>query len=143
MIDTAQEKVFGMDTIDVEKDINVFEGVFDSFLVKNSIAALDASLHGTARRLVNKYDIDPERFVLWFDFEPNNKNIVKLKNDAIDQGFRVAFAPKFYVTHKDLSDCVKYSSNPHKTLNDIVSNTISLSGLRARLEMSGISGTTI
>ena len=135
MLNTSDVKCFGLDRLKPDGDINVTEGVFDSFYFPNNIASLDGSLHSTCDKLVEKYGLDKSRFVLWFDFEPDNRDVAKAKRMAIEEGYRVAFVRKLDATHKDINKIVEMADDPLKALKALKDNATILSGTRARLEL--------
>lgn len=139
MMSENEVKCFGLDRINRDEDINVTEGSFDSFYLKNSIASLDASLHGTCRKIEARYGIPSERFVLWFDAEPLNKQIVKLKTQAVQEGYRVAFYDPSVMTHKDINETLTESSDAKYSLKQIMNTTKILAGSRAKIELSSLS----
>lgn len=135
MFETGELKCYGLDRLDFSKDISVFEGIFDSVYAKNSVASLDASLQGFATKIMNRFSVPKERFVLWYDFEPANEKIWKMKEKAIEAGFRVAFLPKDLLVAKDLSAIVaKYEDNPIDIIKRIWREKLVLSGPRAKAE---------
>ena len=133
-LNTSDVKSFGLDRLKPDGDINVTEGVFDSFYFPNNLASLDGSLHSTCNKLVEKYGIEKSRFVLWFDFEPDNRDVAKAKRMAVEEGYRVAFVRKFDATHKDINKIIQMADDPLKALKSLKENAKILSGTRARLE---------
>jgi hypothetical protein len=136
MVDDKQTKCYGMNLINFSKKINVFEGVFDSLYLNNSIASLDSSLDTTCDKLSSIHDIPKSQWVLWFDFEKFNKEIIEKKREAVERGYTVVFVDKRLVTHKDINAIVQNSSNPKSTLQTLFSTAKVLSGTRAKIEMS-------
>ena len=136
MLDKNEIKCFGMDKVDFGQDINVFEGIFDSLYVKNSVAALDSSLDGLVTKLVARNPkLTKEKFVLWFDEDSYNPQVMKKKVDAAKAGFRIAFVPRELVTGKDINKIIQNSSTPKHTLQRIWNETKVLSGVRAVSEI--------
>ncbi|QIW88083.1 DNA primase [Agrobacterium phage OLIVR6] len=127
-------KSFGLDKIDVEKDINVTEGTFDSFYLPNAIASLDGSLHGTCTKLTERYGIPKEKFILWFDFEPGNSQVMKMKRMAVEEGYRVAFVRKQDAPFKDINKIIQEADDPIKAHRALRENAVILSGIHARLQ---------
>ncbi|AIK68361.1 DNA primase [Rhizobium phage vB_RleM_P10VF] len=136
IVDDSKVKAFGMDHVDPRKKINVFEGVFDSVYLSNSIAVLDSSLSKRCDQLSAAHGIAKDKFVLWYDFEKFNKEIIELKTEAIDNGYAVAFVDKKLVTHKDVNAICQNSNTPQQTLKNLFSSVKVLSGLRAKAEMT-------
>nr|CAI3971066.1 hypothetical protein ORM20_00012 [Ochrobactrum phage ORM_20] len=133
MLNTSDVKCFGLNWLQPDGDINVTEGVFDSFYFKNSIASLDGSLHNTCDKLVEKYGIEKSRFVLWFDFEPGNRDVAKAKSMAIEAGYRVAFVRKLDAPYKDVNKIIEMADDPIKALKSLKDNAIIEVGSRARI----------
>jgi len=74
---TSLSIIFNLFNVDIEKDITVFEGPFDSFFVPNSVATAGAS------KLKNFFDgLDNIRY--WYDNDPTGKSSaidkIKTKN---------------------------------------------------------------
>ncbi|QIG68041.1 DNA primase protein [Rhizobium phage RHph_Y68] len=136
IVDDSKTKCFGMNWIDPTKRINVFEGVFDSVYLRNSIAALDSALWRRCDQLTEAHGIPKEKFVLWYDFEKFNKEIIEQKTEAIEKGYAVAFVDRKLVTHKDVNAICQNSSNPKQTLKTLFSSVKILSGIRAKAEMT-------
>lgn len=136
IVDDSKVKAFGMDHVDPRKKINVFEGVFDSVYLSNSIAVLDSSLWKRCDQLSTAHGIAKDKFVLWYDFEKFNKEIIELKTEAIDNGYAVTFVDKKLVSHKDVNAICQNSNTPQQTLKNLFSSVKVLSGLRAKAEMT-------
>ena len=135
MLNTSDVKSYGLDRLKSDGDINVTEGVFDSFYFPNNLASLDGSLHSTCNRLIEKYGLEKSRFVLWFDFEPGNRDVSKAKALAVQEGYRVAFVRKLDAPYKDVNKIIEMADDPIKALKDLKNNAKILSGSRARLEL--------
>lgn len=129
MIDRRFTKCFGQHIISENEDINVTEGVIDCLFFKNGIASLDGSLHSTCKKL----PFDKSRFVLWFDNEPYNEQIMKIKSDAIEDGYRVAFYnDKVKHLGKDINEILMNSFNK-KTYNLLIKESKIEKGLKAKI----------
>ena len=125
-INEESRKVFGLNKVDFSKRIYIVEGPIDSLFLNNSLAMMDASLH-TVSLTVGNHD-----YVLIYDNEPRNKEIVKYMKKAIDLGKNVCIWPK-HIKEKDINDMILsagYSASEIMRLID--SNTHE--GLRAKLE---------
>lgn len=130
ILDESKPKAFGLQGLDFSKKIHMTEGVFDSMFLPNSLAALDSGLSGRAAELVEMFKIPADQFILWYDAEPNNSQIMKQKKKAIDAGFTVAFYPAEFLRYaKDINDLVKTTGI--KKSQEILSKVEFLSGLRA------------
>ena len=129
MIDKSIPKVIGLDKIDLAKRVNVFEGFFDSCFVSNSIAVLDSSLH----QRVDQIEELPNNLVnLWYDNEPFNEQIMKMKKKAIDNDFSVVFYPKQFAMYgKDLNDFVQKAD--YDVRKKIISQIKINHGMKAQL----------
>lgn len=114
--------VFGMDTVDLSKPVLVVEGQFDSMFLQNSIAACNSDLLGTARKM-NLHD-----YILIYDNEPRNKEIVKLMARAIEDDSRIVIWPD-EIEQKDINEMVKAGISLGE-INSIISNN-TFSGLPA------------
>ncbi|AKE44663.1 DNA primase [Sinorhizobium phage phiM9] len=133
MVDETQVKCYGMHRVNFSKNINVFEGVFDGLYIGNSIASLDSSLHTTCDKLSSIHDIPKSKWVLWFDAERFNKEIVKKKEEAIEAGYKVAFYDKKTVIAKDVNQIA--IDGGQDALKAFFKNAKILSGIRAKAEM--------
>lgn len=92
-------KVFGIDNVNKTKTVYVFEGPIDSMFIPNSIAMVGSSLD------LSTLPIDKEKFVVVFDNEPRNKEIVKQVEKYISMGYRVCIWPD-HIEQKDINDMV-------------------------------------
>lgn len=118
-------KVFGLDRVDKSKTMYVVEGPFDSLFLVNSIALMDASLYNV--RVI----VGEGNYVLVFDNEPRNSEIVSRMEKAIDMGFKVCIWPKD-IKAKDINDMVLSGLTPAAIQAIIDAHTYD--GLRAKLE---------
>jgi hypothetical protein len=119
------QKVFGLDRIDLEKPVYVVEGPIDSMFLDNAVATADSNLES----IINV--IPKDKVVLVFDNEPRNKEIVKKINLAIDNHFNVVIWPEF-VDSKDINEMVLDGFSPDE-IQDIISNNTFVN-LRAKME---------
>jgi len=118
-------RVFGLDRVDEEKKIFVFEGPIDSMFVENSIAVASSALDSAANYL------DKSKIVLVFDNEPRNKEIMKLMEKAIDNHFNVVIWPEM-IEEKDVNDMI-LSGFDKEELYDIMDKHTYVN-LRAKME---------
>jgi len=89
-------KIFGLETINQNQDVFVFEGAFDSFFISNSVATADADLTRASQY------IDKQKLVLVYDNEPRSKIACRKIENALKAGFRVVIFPE-KVTEKDIN----------------------------------------
>ena len=118
-------RMFGINRVDEDKPIYVFEGPIDSMFIKNSVAVASSSLESAAEYL------DKSKIVLVFDNEPRNKEIVKLMEHAVDNHFNVVIWPGF-ITDKDINDMVLTGFDIEE-LHDIMEKHTYVN-LRAKME---------
>jgi len=118
-------RMFGINRVDEDKPIYVFEGPIDSMFIKNSVAVASSSLESAAEYL------DKSKIVLVFDNEPRNKEIVKLMEHAVDNHFNVVVWPGI-ITDKDINDMV-LTGFDIEDLHDIMEKHTFVN-LRAKME---------
>ena len=130
ILDNTKPKIFGLDKIDLKlPHIYVVEGALDSLFVKNSVASAGSDLTSNLHRI----EVDKSKFVIVFDNEPRNEEIVKKIEKAIDAGYNVCIWPDS-VVEKDINDMVLAGSTPEKVLAIINENVYI--GLKAKLRFS-------
>jgi DNA primase len=126
ILDETKEKVFGLDTINKDKNVYVVEGPIDSLFLDNCIAMAGADIN-----LNNITDRD--KITVVYDNEPRNKEIVKKISKAVDQGYKVCIWPDF-IEHKDINDMVLKQDLSGSAVQAIIdSNTFS--GLSAKMRL--------
>ena len=89
--------IYGMDTVDIEKTIYLFEGSFDSMFMDNGIAAAGSSL---AKMIDSELDI-----VFIFDQEARSKTIIQLMEKIIKHGRKIVIWPS-NIEEKDVNAMV-------------------------------------
>ena len=121
-------KIFGMNNVDIHKDIYVTEGPIDSLFLDNGIATADSNLMAASAVT----DID--KLILVFDNEPRNKDIVSIIRKAVKNGYRVCLWPES-IQEKDINQMIVDGG---KTKNDIKSiiDSSTYVGIRAELEFN-------
>jgi transcription elongation factor Elf1 len=95
------KKVYGLDKIDFDKPIYVVEGPFDSMFLANSIALMDAQLY----RVASVTGLPDKKYILVYDNEPRNSDIVKHMRKSISMGFDVCVWPS-HIEEKDINDMI-------------------------------------
>jgi transcription elongation factor Elf1 len=115
-------KLFGLDTVNFNKQYFVVEGAIDSFFLKNAVAMNGAE--GNVSSLKNT-----ENAVFVFDAEPRNKEIHKRMTKIIDAGYKICIWPN-NVPGKDINEMVL---NGWDNVQDVIQlNTYK--GLEAKLK---------
>ena len=122
MLNEEAPKIYGLDTIKIEKPIYIVEGPFDSSLIENSVAMCGS-------------DIDIRTFgwsdYIWvFDNEPRNREIVNRISKTIDRGDKIVIWPAF-IEEKDINDMVQYGHNVSRVLE-----SCTYSGLEAKVKFN-------
>ena len=124
-VDENNHKVFGLDRIDLQRDVYVTEGPIDSMFLDNAIATADSNLK-SADRVVDK-----SKLILVFDNEPRNKDICRQMEQAIEEHYRLVIWPEM-IEEKDINDMI-LSGFTSEELQDIMEKN-TFQNLRAKME---------
>ena len=100
ILDDSVPKVYGLDSVDLDKTTYVFEGPIDSMFVPNSIATAGGDLVSA----IGTFN-DKQNMVIVYDNEPRSKDTIKKLDKAIMQGYSVCIWPD-NLEHKDINDMV-------------------------------------
>jgi hypothetical protein len=100
ILDDSVPKVYGLDSVDLDKTTYVFEGPIDSMFVPNSIATAGGDLVSA----IGTFN-DKQNMVIVYDNEPRSKDTIKKLDKAIMQGYSVCIWPE-NLEHKDINDMV-------------------------------------
>lgn len=128
LFDDDEQKIYGMDTVDVSKRYFVLEGPFDSMFVDNSVAMCGA-------------DVDVSQFpnhnnaVMVYDNEPRNKSIINKMNKDISEGRCIVIWP----SHLKSKDINQMFETGELSSSDDVDNLLGaniFSGEMAKLKLS-------
>lgn len=122
--DETVSKIYGLDTVDVEKKFYVFEGPIDSMFIPNSIATAGGDLISSTRGMPKK------NMVIVYDNESRNRDTVKKIDKAIINGYNVCIWPS-NIMYKDVNDAVLGGLSP-EFINYII-DTNTHNDLRAKL----------
>jgi hypothetical protein len=118
-------RLFGLNKINENEKVYVFEGPIDSMFIPNSIAVASSSLESAVSY------IDKPKLVLVFDNEPRNKEIVKLMDHAIDNHFNIVIWPEM-IKEKDINEMILAGFDSEE-LSDIMDKHTHVN-LRAKME---------
>lgn len=120
-------KVYGLDTVDLERTTFVFEGPIDSMFVPNSIATAGGEMISALR------DFNKSNLVLVYDNEPRSPETKKKLDKAILNGYNVCIWPD-NLEHKDVNDMVLAGLTPEFIAHIIQQNTYR--DLAAKLQLT-------
>ena len=120
------KKIYGLNTIDLTKQIYVVEGPIDSLFLNNAVATMDANLTSVS-------DMLPSNIVLVFDNEKRNKEIVKNMERAIKKNFHICIWPSS-MEQKDINDMIKSGLTTDSIHSIIKENTFV--DLKAQLQFN-------
>ena len=115
------ERLYGLNKVDVSKPFNVVEGPIDSFFVKNCVALCGST------DIDNKYS---KLATIILDNEPRNKQIVDKVGKYLDRQFKVVIWPD-HIKEKDINEMTLAGIDVNSV---IVSNTFS--GLTGKLQLN-------
>ena len=114
-LDENKRRIFGLERIDIHKQIKIVEGPIDSLFLNNCIAVAGADLE--MKQLKNKA-------VYIFDNEPRNTEIIKKMEKLIDKNYQVFVWPK-NIKDKDINDLIISGITTPEIEKIISSNTFS------------------
>jgi hypothetical protein len=112
------DKIYGLERLNINIPIWIFEGPLDSLFVKNGLATAGSDLS----KLIKEF---PQAIFI-FDNEPSNDQIVRNMKDIIDSNSKIVIWKKNN-THKDVNDMVLAGINIDTELSESV-----FSGLEAK-----------
>jgi hypothetical protein len=127
-MDAEHHPVFGLDTIDVQKDVYVFEGPIDAMFIDNSIAVAGSNL-----TVASKY-VPKEKMILVFDNEPRNEQNWRRMIRAVSQGYRVVVWKDTW-PYKDVNEAVMNGVDSKLTIQRVINRCVS-SGPEAALALT-------
>lgn len=114
--DDSKPKVYGLDTIDVNKKTYVLEGPIDSMFLPNAIATAGGDLVAAINSL------DKKNIVVVYDAEPRNKHTVDKIQKAIYNGYQVCIWPINF-PYKDVNEAIISGLSPEFVKHIIDENT--------------------
>ena len=78
-IDDSKRRIYGLDRLDVNKQVKIVEGPIDSMFLDNSVAVGSSDLNAVSKVL------DRDKVVLVFDNQPRNKQLINVMETAANQ----------------------------------------------------------
>jgi hypothetical protein len=132
-IDESAPKIFGIERLTVKRPVYIVEGPIDSLFIPNCIAALSSSLYQCAIKAKEVINNNLSDFILVYDNEPRNAEIVKLYDKCIESNYNVVVWPQSY-KYKDINEAVIDGMDPRTIYDIIKSNTFN--GIEARLRFN-------
>ena len=127
-VKVTQDKplIFGLDSVDKNKDIYVVEGPIDSLFVENAVA-----ISGTSLDKISFTSLEKDKLIVVFDNQPRNKEVCKIISKTIEKGYRVVIWPQT-IQEKDINEMVLVGKNVTKIIKE---NTFG--GLTAKAKFVG------
>jgi hypothetical protein len=125
MFDETKPKIFGLDTVDLNKKVYILEGPIDSMFIENSVAM--AGSDGDLSQF------EASRTVYVYDNEPRNRNIVDKVEKQLRSGSSVFIWPD-NVGHKDINDYILAGNSAKDVMKMIEDNTFK--SLKGRLRLN-------
>ncbi len=114
-LDENKQKVYGLDTVNLQEPIHIVEGPIDSMFLKNCLAAAGADL---------TLKVEPSNVTYIFDNEPRNKEIIKRMYDVIEKDYNVVIWPD-NIQLKDVNDMIVSGMTSAEVQTIISTNTFS------------------
>lgn len=128
ILEEHHPKIYGLDKVDYKKTVYVVEGPIDSMFLDNAIAMVGADIDYMF--FISNFQTD---FVMVYDNEKRNKQIVQRMEKAIDSKFPVVIWPND-LTEKDINDLVISGLSKNNIMEIIKNNTYS--GNMAKLKIT-------
>lgn len=116
ILDENKPKIYGLDTVDLDRETFVFEGPIDSMFVPNSIATAGGDMISALK------GFDKSKLVIVYDNEPRSPETKKKLDKAILNGYNVCIWPD-NLEHKDVNDMVLAGLSPEFITHIIQQNT--------------------
>lgn len=126
-VDPDYPLIFGLDQATKTEPIIVVEGPIDSLFLPNCIGA-----GGTNLTSLKNY-LPMDKTILVYDYQPRNKEVVKIIGKAIDQGFTVSLLPEDF-PGKDINEAIENGLTSEQIHSIIMNNKCS--GAKAKLIFS-------
>jgi transcription elongation factor Elf1 len=105
VLNDSAPKVYGLDTVDLNRTTYAFEGPIDSMFVPNSIATAGGDMIPVLK------DFDKSKLVVVYDNEPRSRETNKKLEKVILNGYNVVIWPD-NLDHKDVNDMILAGLSP-------------------------------
>jgi hypothetical protein len=109
-------KIYGLDAVDYDKKVYVFEGVFDAVFLNNSLASAGGDIVSTLK------DIPKKNLIVVYDNEKHSKETVGKIQKAIYNGYSVCIWPDNF-EQKDVNEAILAGLSSQFIQHIIDSNT--------------------
>jgi DNA primase len=117
ILDDHHPKIYGLDEIDWNKIVYITEGPFDSMFLDNAIAMVGADIDKMF--FITNFETE---FVMVYDNEKRNKQIVNRIQKAIDLNFPVVIWPP-NIIKKDINELILDGMTQSEIMEIIKNNT--------------------
>ena len=114
-LDESKQKVYGLESVNLQEHIHIVEGPIDSMFLNNCLAAAGADL---------TLKVEPSNVTYIFDNEPRNKEIIKRMYDVIEKDYNVVIWPD-NLQLKDVNDMIMSGMSKAEVQTIISTNTFS------------------
>lgn len=126
VIDDNIPKIYGLDSVNFNHRVFVFEGPIDSMFIPNSIATAGGDIVSSLKNYDNK------NITIVYDNEPRSIETKKKIDKAINLGYDVCIWPE-NIRMKDINDMILYGMSPEDIIHIIQTNTYN--GLKAKFKL--------
>jgi hypothetical protein len=116
IFDHTKPKIFGLDKVDMQKNIYCVEGPIDSYFVDNCVASAGSDIVSALSHL------DKDKIIVIYDNEPRNAETVKKINKSLLNGYKVVIWPS-NVKEKDINLMILNGYTKNDIMKIIKQNT--------------------
>lgn len=124
ILDSTKPKIYGLDSIDWNKNVYIVEGPFDSMFIPNCLAMVGADLN--FNDLPKNTEVD---YIFIYDNERRNKQIISRMEKTIEMGHSIVIWP-LYLKDKDINAMVLEGIDPIEVIK-----TNTFKGLQAKAKL--------
>lgn len=128
VVDESHPKIWGLDRVDPNKTVYVFEGPIDAMFFDNAISTAGGDMVATLASL----PIAHEKYIICYDNEKHSKETIAKINKAIDHNFKVFIYPDQF-EYKDINEAIMHGYNSSELMAIADQNTYSDLAARLRL----------